>query len=385
MAKPASSTKSSFRRRLAVLSATFCLVAGLFTDSTALFALEGEEEAAADVQALQTVTSSGESQETSFAIGETQQVIDEKALRRIEFLQNIRDALKATQKDLYDVNINVRDADGRLEETQVQITTLKEQLSNLDVQIKTAEDLILNVSIQIAEKENELVLLYEDIGIRKAAIENQKKMIAEYLKAIYEQESSVTDTMSGNEEINIAKLLLSDDSVGEQLQEIKYFNVLEQTGHEIFARLETLMTELELEQIDLEVKKSKLAALYERLSEERHNLEVQKNAKKQLLEQTKGEEQIYQQLLEESKKQQQQIQDDIKTLRDNLRFIQEKMDEMGDDFDPAAFKSLFSNGEQVSVYEYINSTKDDEFSLRWPVSPSRGISAYFRDPSYVKV
>lgn len=310
---------------------------------------------------------------------------DMKAIKRIRFLQSIRDEIRTTQKDYQEVTRDVTIADTRLTEVQQVVTTLKDQLNKLDTQIKDTEDMILNVTMQIGATENELVLLYEEMDIKKAELENQKMMLLEYLQTIYETESGITDTTGGNEDINIAKLLLSDESVGDQLQQIKYFGILEETGHQIFNSLESLMNELKSEEIEMQNKKDKLSLLYLRLGDEKINLNDQKEAKAILLEDTKGEEKVYQQLLEESVRQQEQVKTDLDTLNENLNFLQHKIRELGDDFNPEDYFSLLSP-ETTLVYDYINQTRADGLpDLQWPISPSRGITAYFQDPSYRKV
>ncbi|MFC1749779.1 murein hydrolase activator EnvC family protein [Pseudomonadota bacterium] len=312
--------------------------------------------------------------------------LDEQTVKRLQFLQDIRDQINASKRDLYDISHNVKDADTRLADIQGQVLTLSEQLKNLNNQIKETTELIHNVLQQIAETENELLLIFDEIEVKKVAIDHQKAMLLDYLEALYEHESAVSDTITSNDEISIAKLLLSDDTVGEQLQKIKYYNILEATGHEIFEKLEYLIKELEEDQKLLEEKKETLSNLYIRLDTEKTNLNVQRKAKEQLLIQTKGEEHIYQELLNESKRQQELIHEEVQILQANLAFIQKKMAELGDDFDPDDYISMFRQV-PISVYAYIQDTKYDASALvlRWPMSPNRGLSAFFRDPSYAKV
>jgi murein DD-endopeptidase MepM/ murein hydrolase activator NlpD len=359
-------------RKISVLVLTAAIILVFFAESSLLFAQIG-----ADVP--DTLAATGEE-------NKPEQKLDEKTLARMQFLQDIRAQISASKRDLSDISRNVEDADTRLTDLQTQVLTLSEQLKNLNNQIRTTTNLIHNVLKQIAETENELLLIFDEMEVKKAAIDHQKAMLLDYLEALYEQESSVSNTLSDNSEISIAKLLLSDETVGEQLQKIKYYNILEATGHDIFTRLEYLVAELQKDQRLLEEKRETLSQLYARLEAEKNNLNVQRKAKEQLLKQTKGEEQIYAQLLEESKHQQEYIQQEVNILQDNLAFIQKKMAELGDAFDPDDYREIF-NRAPASVYAYINSTKDDasEFVLRWPVSPARGISAYFHDPSYTKV
>lgn len=312
------------------------------------------------------------------------QNLDEKGLKRLQFLQNIRDQIRASQKDFSSVTSSISQTNKSLDKAEEEVLTYNEQLANLDEQVTATQGLIDNVTVQIAEKENLLAHLFEDIEIKKAAIDNQKEMLMDYLNVIYEQESSITNTIGNNEEINIAKLLLSDVPVGEQLQQIKYFDILEKNGHEIYDRLENLVKELEYEQQNLEEEKDKLASLYPELEIQRKNLNIQRQAKIDLIAQTQGQEKIYQQLIEDSKQQQAAIQDDIKVLRDNLNFIQKKIDELGPDFNPDDYRNILDQ-QATAVFDYINSTKNNTkgFSLSWPISPARGITAFFHDSSYL--
>lgn len=307
-----------------------------------------------------------------------------RALKQARFLKNLRAELRATQKDFQEVTRNVSDANSKLEEVQKVVDSLYNQLDNLDSQIKNTEDMIFNVSLQINEKESQLIRLYQESEVKKAALENQKQMLLEYLKTIYEQESGITDTTNDNEQISVAKMLLSDESVGDQLLDLKYFSILEENGHELFSNLEGLLNEINSDEAAIQIKKDKLGELNSDLADRKQEIEVQKTAKAHLLEETKGEERIYQQLLEESVKQQAQVKVDLDTLHESLNFIRNKMAELGDSFNPDEYISLLSP-QSKAVFDYINETQNGEDPvLHWPVSPSRGISAYFHDSSYVK-
>lgn len=302
------------------------------------------------------------------------------------FVDNLKHELRVLEKDLVDVSNSTFDVEGRIGTVHAMAETLKEQLDNLDAQIENTTSLINNVAVQINEKETSLMILYDDMEEKSISLENQKKMLMDYLKIVYQQENAITDTTSDTTEISIAKLLLSDGSIGDMLTEVRYLNILEKQGHEIFDRLEALFDEMKDDERVLNAEKAKLALLRMRLGEEKHSLDIQKAAKSALLKQTKGEETIYRELLEQNILEQNELEENIRVLRDSLDFLEKERRRLGDSFDPMAYNGLLS-AEKTSVYEYINATKDDgsDFIMEWPVPFEKGISAYFRDPSYVAV
>lgn len=312
---------------------------------------------------------------------EEERRLAEKVTRRAEFLQRIKDQLKAAQNDYLTIKRSTDGTKDKLVAVQEERLTLQRQLSILNRQIEETVAVTQNVLVQISEKENQIEMLKNDIRVKDLEIENQKKMLSEYLLVLYEQENELHDTTDQENAVNIAKLLLSDKSPEEALRELHYFNILEATGLEIFERLEELVKQQQTYQIVLENSRNRLEMLYRQLEEQQAVLEMQQQAKAKLLEETQGQEAIYQQLLEESEREQEQVLHDINALRENLEFIQQKIAELGDKFDPANFSSILDK-DTTNVYEYIRDSQDEAFQPRWPVSPSRGISAYYHDESY---
>ena len=231
---------------------------------------------------------------------DTQQTLDsndpnvKQAVTRIQFLQNIKDQYAQSQNDYADVVKNVHQAESNLAATENDSMTLKQQLDNLDEQILSTQDMLNSAQNQIQDKENLIKQTEEDVNLKKNAIEAQKQMLLDYLNVMYEQQNNV-----GNDQINTVKLLLSDDSVGDQLQQMKYFNVLEKTGHDIFDRLETLVKEKEDDEQKLVVEKARLSVLYSQLSDQKTELDAERQGKQKLLDETHGQETIYTQLLDE--------------------------------------------------------------------------------------
>lgn len=372
----------------------FCFGVSLFFSNTRdlrmfLFAQVGSPETQQASEQGTGADPAGSSAESGFEAGyvpgapvnEEDLRLAEKVTRRAEFLQKIKDQLKAAQDDYLTIKRSTSDTKDKLVAIQDERLTLQRQLSILNRQIEETVTITQNVLVQISEKENQIEMLKNDIRVKDLEIENQKMMLSEYLQVLYEQENELYDTTDQDKAVNIAKLLLSDKSPEEALRELHYFNILEATGLEIFKKLEELVSQQQTYKVVLENSRNKLEMLYRQLEEQQSVLETQQQAKAQLLEETKGQETIYQQLLEESEREQEQVLHDINALRENLEFIQQKIAELGDKFDPANFSSILDK-DTTNVYEYIRDSQDEAFQPRWPVSPSRGISAYYRDESY---
>lgn len=303
-----------------------------------------------------------------------------QGVARSGFLTQVKDQLQAAQSDYVTIKRNMNDTQDKMKNIQTQVLTLQTQLQNIDDQIANTTDLIKNVEWQISDKENRIVALEEDIQIKKMEIENQKQMLFEYVKILYRQDRAVYD--GSDESVNVAKLLLSDKPVGEILQEMRYFKILENAGNTIFVRLENLVKAQQNDQTEIENARNMMQMLGRQLDSERKNLEIQKQGKSQLLAETQGQQEIYQQLLDQSKQQEDQTLKDIQSLRDNLSFIQKKINELGDKFNPKDYQAVLGK-DTTSVYDYIRNTQAiDGFNPRWPVSPSRGLSAYFHDQAY---
>lgn len=305
--------------------------------------------------------------------------------RRSDFLNRIKQELKYAQSDYTTIGKHKAETEAKLTEVQGQKMTLQDQLTNLENQIKNTASLMENIVDQIGTKEDEIKALYQNLELTNAEIENQKQMLSEYVDVLYEQHNSMHDVTDEHSPLSMAKLLLSDKPPAEALQELKYFQVLQNTGHEIFDRLEALGKAQQDQQTTIENDRNKLTMLYRDLDEQKQTLDIQRGAKVKLLEETAGQEKIYQQLVEESKMEQLQVLYDVESLHNNLAFIQAKINELGDKFNPDDFKSVL-NKESTDVYNYIATTKNEnDFAPRWPVSPNRGISAYFHDAGYRRV
>lgn len=301
-----------------------------------------------------------------------------------DFLENLKDEFNNTKSEYRQVINSIRDTEERLKFVENEKVTLGKQLVHLSSQITDAERRLVLATTELNNVENDIIEVANELEMREIALNYQKKVLEDYLRVIYEQESGYF-AFDKNGDVNAFKLLLADGNVGDNLKNIEYFNLLNEAGIQIVQRLAQISGEMEVYQRSLEDKYAYVEELKSALDDETKQLLLQRNAKENLLNLTLGQERIYNELLNVSIAEQKQILDDVKEMSAKIAFIQEKVAEDGDDFDPENYRDVLDD-RTISMYKMNLLPLDGKAGkFNWPVPPTRGISAYFRDPGYRSV
>lgn len=307
---------------------------------------------------------------------------DSNTEKQENFLSRLKEELDLSKTDYRQILNSVTDTNLKLKALTEEKLTLNDQLKNLDGMIEMTTSKLFDVIKQVIEKENEIVLLFDQIKTKEVAIEYQKNLIKDYVKIIYQEENNYF-SLDENGNIEAFKLLLSDRSVGENLKELEYFDLLNIAGQQMIDTLIDLTEELENQQKDLNKAKINLVELQDNLENEKDQLELQKESKENLLSITQGQEEIYTQLLEQTIKEQEYLLNDVKNLSNALTFIENKIAEDGENFNPDDYLALLDYKTQVLYNFHLTNPSLNSNGFAWPVDPNRGISAYFRDPAYL--
>ncbi len=319
------------------------------------------------------------SQSTTTTAPETKD--PENANEGAEFLSRLKQELNLSKGDYQQVLNSMNDTQKRLETVTEEQTTLRQQLYNLEQLLRETTKKYLKVTSEIIEKENTIALIYEEIEIREVALETQKNLLNDYIKIIYQDEDAYL-SFDKNGDLDALKLLLSGGSVGENLRQLDYLDLLNETGQQLVDNLDQTSKELEGKRVELERERLKLDELRAGIGEEKEQIEIQKSSKEQLIKITQGQEEIYRQLLEQTLEQQEQLVSDVKSLSDAVTFIEIKIEEEGPNFDPEKYRSLFSEKNKALYDFHLETLGSSASGFIWPVQPDRGISAYFHDPRY---
>ncbi|MBI2634833.1 peptidoglycan DD-metalloendopeptidase family protein [Candidatus Peregrinibacteria bacterium] len=301
-----------------------------------------------------------------------------------DFLKQIQRELNLSKADYKQLLVKVADTRARLQEVTEEKLTLQEQLNNLDDQINATTGRLLKVLKKVAGKENLIKKLYEEIEMREVALAYQKELLMDYVQLMYQEENALL-AMNLDGSIDAFKMLIADGSVGENLRQMNYLSLLGQAGAKIIEKMDAIFADLQNQRDLAGTEKEKLDVLRLKIQEEKDQLELQKESKKSLLKITKGQEKIYSQLLDQTIEEEEEMFDEVRNLNIAVKFIQAKVAEEGANFDPSKYDDVLDERTKVLYEFYANNPDAVAGELVWPVEPKLGISAYFKDPSYVGV
>lgn len=304
---------------------------------------------------------------------------EEKLKKKMEderqrFIQGVKQELFSAKDEYDQVNENMNEIEARIKELGAEKLTLRRQVSLLNFHLEQSELKIQSIQKQVAKKEGDLGAMHEHIKVKELEIKQLESDLKEYLQMIYLGRNEYIGFNEGDS--NVMKMLFADESIGEILDQNAKYSFLEKKANEMMDEVSLRRNLMGVLKDELETETLSLQKLRYQLRLDKKRYEQQQEAKKQLLEETKGKEEIYQNLLEQSKQQQEAIEQEIALLANNVDLVQEKMKKYGDFFNVADYRELIDKRVGDITVD------SDVFAPRWPVSTKLGISAYFSDAGY---
>lgn len=237
--------------------------------------------------------------------------------------------------ELYEQNIKIK---------QQEQLTLQSQLSLIDLQIQQAEVDIERVKQEIEAVNLELEQLATAIELKTQEVDQSQESLAQYLRVLYKYDQKT-----------YLEIFITNTSFSEFFDQLKYLEELEGNVKDSLIALKDAKKGLEQQQGEKEAKKTELGDLSERLTTSITTLGSQKVYRADLLVETKESEQKFEELLEAARQEEQAAEAEITGLETKAR---EKLEQGGIDLNTSA-------------------------ALMWPVNPTKGISVYFYDPTYI--
>ena len=289
----------------------------------------------------------------------------EEELSEEEEINLLNEKFLEAKNQVNDAQDSLRNSINQTSYLESKLESISEEIYDLEEALDEFEKNIANLSRDILDTNEKIDEITETIIETKDKIEELDVEISyniEQLLFVVQTLYFETDEAGffDSDDLQTVKLLLAEQDVDRILEEAENISMLENYMQLTLERLEDDKAELNdlydkftaLKEVKLELRK--------KLEKEKTELQIQKIAKENLLEATKGEQQIYENLIEKSKTEEAILRQEIISQIAKYKEYRELIESIA--------------GEEV--------VEDDATFLSWPIEPAQGLSAYFKDSSY---
>jgi murein DD-endopeptidase MepM/ murein hydrolase activator NlpD len=262
---------------------------------------------------------------------------------------NLNSELDNKKEEIKDLDERISNLESEIENKKAEAVNLENQLSILDNEISKTETKIERTKKEIEKVNLEIKKIQNDIKEKEAEMARQKVILSGLIREMYQ-----------NDRVSFLEIIFSYKTFSDFLDQSKYLESVEKESKLILDEIKKIKEELEWQHQVLNNRKQSLTDLKVDLDDSKKVLDEEKNGKENLLMETEEQEEKFQELLQQAREEQEAANNEISRLQSE---IERKIRESQNTEDN--WESLGSAGE-----------------LDWPVYPTRGISAYFMDPSY---
>lgn len=275
--------------------------------------------------------------------------------------EELKSSLNTAQSNLNKSMIDTSLIERRLSEVSEEITTLADQIQELDKSREKTESRIVVITKEIQKNSKESNLIGDQVKALEKEIATQEDSLSSLLRFLYIESSEAG--FFDSDELQTVKLLLNEENANEILERADSLSILDHTLKDLILSLRGNKKKLSDDKAELDALIAEQEKLKKDLQSEKVLLSLQIESKSKLLDSTKGEESVYQNLLSQSKSEQISIRREIIDLSGQYAEVKKQLGKDG-----------FAIDDFTAV---LNPDK-----LSWPVPPTLGISAYFRDRTY---
>lgn len=263
---------------------------------------------------------------------------------------------RAKNTELTNLNSNTSLLENRLDETKLEIQSLAKTLEQLDTFIKIADEKAKLAENQFSNFKKKLSQINFETQLANQNFDNSLLNYNKLLVDFYIELNSI-DTLS-IPELNI----FNPNSYSNNLENINYLSTLETSLDSSLSKIHNQLIEKRSLQSNIVASTSNLANLKELLEARRLQARITKLSKEKLLEFTKGEQLVYEDLLKKAQEDQLIVEKQVLDILESYSKMKNQLID-GTSLDETFF------GKNKNL-------------LSWPVDPSRGITAKFKDTAY---
>lgn len=223
----------------------------------------------------------------------------------VDELQKIK---QDKQKRLDEINKKISGLQAEIKERKAIASSLKNEIALVNLEIAETEAQIEATEARIDATNLEIAEVTETIIRTEAEIKEQKENLVQLIRQINEME-----------EMSPLEIALENDNLTDFIDQLQYAGNIQDQTTEILGQIKKLKTELDQKQLDLKKQKATLDSLLSQLDIAKNGLQGQRLAKQQILDQTRGQEKIYQRLLAEQEGLEEEISKEIYNLEVEIR------------------------------------------------------------------
>jgi murein DD-endopeptidase MepM/ murein hydrolase activator NlpD len=259
-------------------------------------------------------------------------------------VDDLNAAVKDKQTRIKELDALIGGYRARIKEQESSQLSLENEIALLDNRIREKELDIQRAKTEIESLNLEIRQLEEDIKAHEERIGNHKTLISEFIRRTRQ-----------SDEVSDLDVLLTQPTLSAFFNRIDEIDRLQKELGSSLEKLASTRSALQAAKAERDAHRTKIIQREEDLRNEQDKLEIERNTKTSLIAETQDNQQEFERILYELKQQQQITSGDIAALEERLKETLDSVDE---------------------------SLARGDILLNWPLTPIKGISAHFHDPSY---
>lgn len=283
------------------------------------------------------------------------------------------------------------------------VLNLQETIAQMDADIATIEGDINSINRDIIQTTLSINETKQKITQLNIEIAENKKILLDYISHIYKK-SNLIIADEGNKDVDSIKtILLSEGDLGEVLSDIHYSSILDVTGQILLDKHRNLIKDMFVKKLELEDAMENLRNLREEQVQKKQTQEEKKAFREKILEFTKGQESLFQEYIAQNQAVEKSLK--MKILQNKLKLREQKKEVLKKyscDYSSSQSAKILSDDIALDIDDkdtnckVLNKILQNESDLTpldvtqsnvlsWPILPTNGLSAYYKDPGYQDV
>ncbi len=246
----------------------------------------------------------------------------------------------------------------QIDAKQAQVDELKRQASIYEQQLQAKKDQSSSLQGELSDLTDSIDSAQNQLDTNKTQIESLQLQIQKVQKQIASREADITTYRDGlaallrqlyaTDQVSNLEILVEEQTFSGYFSRVQSLSTISGSVDETLQHVLTIKKQLDESKADLDAKRKELDDTRAQLQQSQELLTQQQSYKIDLLASTQDSQQQYEQLMQSVNSEANALDAEIQTL----------------------------------VQQSGNGGLTKPSQLSWPVDPSRGISAYFHDPSY---